>query len=93
MDYQRIRNLTTGILHTEVGHVYEDIELITGAHGIMTHQIPQAIQAMSGWLASQIKDSKFHESIFDPEHTGDMDLQTMNEEERQNFFNKFYSLN
>ena len=52
-----------------------------------------ALQAMSDWLKSKIQDSKFHESKFDPEHTGDMDLQTMNEEERQSFFNKFHSLN
>lgn len=93
MDYQRIRNLTTGILHTRIGDVYEDIEYITRVSGIMTHQIPHALQAMSDWLKSKIQDSKFHESKFDPEHTGDMDLQTMNEEERQSFFNKFHSLN
>ena len=30
MDIQRLRNLTTGRLHTEMGHIYEDLELITG---------------------------------------------------------------
>ncbi len=36
-DIQRLRNLTTGILHTEIGHIYEDIESITGAKGVMAN--------------------------------------------------------
>ncbi len=30
MQNQRLRNLTTGRLHTEIGHLYEDLGLITG---------------------------------------------------------------
>ena len=29
MNIQRLRNLTTGILHTEMGHIYQDLETIT----------------------------------------------------------------
>lgn len=29
MDIQRLRNLTTGRLHTEMAHIYQDIEYLT----------------------------------------------------------------
>lgn len=60
----RLRNLTTGILHTEIGHVYEDIENLTGTKGIMTHQIPNAIRAMLPWLKVKLKDEQFWDSKF-----------------------------
>lgn len=46
MDVQRLRNLTTGRLHTEIGFVYEDIEHLTGVKGIMTHMMPRAMRAL-----------------------------------------------
>ena len=45
MDVQRLRNLTTGRLHTEIGHVYEDLGRIAGDDGIMTHMIPRVMRA------------------------------------------------
>ena len=36
MNIQRLRNLTTGRLHTEMGHIYEDLGIITGETGLMT---------------------------------------------------------
>jgi len=37
-----LRNITTGILHTEIGDVYLFFEKYLGCEGIMTHQIPSA---------------------------------------------------
>lgn len=54
MEIQRLRNLTTGILHTEVGHIYEDIEFLTGEKGIMTHMLPRACEAMMPILEGRV---------------------------------------
>ena len=35
MDIQRLRNITTCRLHTERGHVYEDLGYIVGDNGLM----------------------------------------------------------
>ena len=50
MDIQRIRNLTTGSLHTDMDHVYKDIEYIVGEKGIMTHMIPNACSSLEPYL-------------------------------------------
>jgi len=46
----RLRNLTTGILHTKMSDIYEDIELIIGEKGIMTHMLPTARTALLPFL-------------------------------------------
>ena len=74
MDIQRLRNLTTGRLHTEVGHVYEDLETILGKKGLMTHMIPRAIRAVEPWLRKHVTDQRFWDGKFDITHTGDIDI-------------------
>ena len=59
MDIKRLRSLTTGRLHTEITHVYEDIEAITRTPGLMTHQIPNAITALKPWLLENVTDTRF----------------------------------
>lgn len=46
LDIQRVRNLTTGRLHTKMDDIYEDIEFLTGEKGIMTHMLLRAREAM-----------------------------------------------
>ena len=50
MDIQRLRNGATGKLHTDIGHVYEDLEIITGEKGLMTHMLPRVCNAVRPWL-------------------------------------------
>lgn len=92
MDIQRLRNLTTGYLHTEIGHIYEDIEYLTGAGGIMTHMIPNACKAMRPWLESKIADNRFFDHQHDPAHVGEFDIAPMSNEERAEMFDRYTRL-
>ena len=89
MDFQRLRNLTTGRLHTEIGHVYQDIEYLTGMTGIMTHMIPRAMNALDPWLKEMVPDPSFWDGEYDTEHTGRYVLRPMNEAERADFEERY----
>ncbi len=89
MDIQRLRNLTTGKLHTEMEHIYEDLEMITGEDGLMTHMLPRAMKAIEPWLRERVKEERFWNDEFDTMHTGDYDLPTPTKEDREIFFERF----
>lgn len=89
MDIQRLRNLTTGKLHTKLDHVCEDIETITGLPGLMTHQIPNAITALKPWLLDNVMDSRFWDGNFDITHVGNIELPEMSDEERDALLDRF----
>lgn len=91
-DIQRLRNLTTGRLHTEIGHVYEDLEVITGEPGIMTHMIPRIVRAVEPWLREQVKDKRFWEDKYDTSHTGEIELPEPSQEERQQMIERFAAM-
>jgi len=92
MDIQRLRNLTTGMLHTEITHVYEDIETITGLPGLRTHQIPNAIIALKPWLLENVTDPRFWDDRFDITHVGDIELPEMTGDERDALLERFDEL-
>lgn len=73
MEIQRLRNLTTGKLHTKIEHIYEDLEIIIG-EALMTHMLPRANKAIEPWLRKQVPDQRFWDGKFDTEHTGDFEL-------------------
>lgn len=79
MDIQRLRNLTTGRLHTEMRHIYEDIEYLTGHAGIMTHMLPRAARALEPYLRSVLPDERFWDGKHDPTHIGTVDIEPMDE--------------
>lgn len=89
MDIQRIRNLTTGRLHTEMGHIYEDLETITGEEGIMTHMIPRVCEAVAPWLHKHVPDSRFWDDKYDITHVGEFLLPTPSVEDRKAMFERF----
>lgn len=89
MDAQRLRNLTTGRLHTAMTDIYADIEYITGEEGIMTHHLGMACAAMKPYLKQQIKDVRFWDDEHDPTHIGDYPIKPMSIDERKEFFNLF----
>lgn len=88
MDIQRVRNLTTGIIHTEMQHIYEDIRYITGIEHIFTHMLPKFHSAMLPYLKNNIKDPIFWNDKYDTSHIGEIELKTMNTIEKQEFLNK-----
>lgn len=92
MDIQRLRNLTTGILHTQMQDIYDDIEALTGADGIMTHQLPNAVKAMEPWLRQRLPDPRFWDGKFDTDHTGDVDIEPMTSVERGEMFARYSEL-
>jgi hypothetical protein len=91
MDIQRLRNLTTGRLHTKMEHIYEDIEYITGGKGIMTHQLPNACDAVQWWLKKHAPDPRFWDGEYDTTHTGDISIDPMNSEDQQTFWKNYGS--
>lgn len=90
MDIQRLRNLTTGKLHTDISFIYEDIESLTGVSGIMTHMLPMCFEGMQDWLKCKVTDSRFWDGKYDTSHQGDYVIQPMDETEKQSFLGKLW---
>ena len=89
MDIQRLRNLTTGRLHTEIGHVYEDLEAITGEQGLMTHMLPRACRAVEPWLREHVTEPRFWNGEYDTTHTGEFALPDPTAEDRAAMFERY----
>ena len=89
MDIQRLRNLTTGRLHTEMGHIYEDLEWITGEQGLMTHMLPRVMTAVEPWLREHVADARFWEDEYDTSHTGELELPEPTKEDRAAMFERY----
>jgi hypothetical protein len=83
MDIQRLRNLTTGKLHTKMGDIYEDLGFIVGDDGLMTHMLPRVMRAIESWLREQVTDPRFWDGQYDTTHTGDYPLRAMTPEENK----------
>jgi len=92
MDIQRLRNLTTGRLHTEISHIYEDLETITGQRGLMTHMLPRVMRAVEPWLIQSVPDGRFWDDKYDVTHTGEISLPTPTKADRDEMFNRFKQL-
>ncbi len=91
MDIQRLRNLTTHRLHTEIGHVYQDIEYLTGQDGIFTHMLPSAASALIPWLEEKVKDRRFFDGDYDISHVGEYDIRPMTDVERSAYLARYGS--
>jgi hypothetical protein len=70
-------------------HVYEDIALIAGEGGVMTHQLPNALRAIQPYLRKQITDARFWDGKYDPTHTGDIDVPTMDWVEQEAMWKRY----
>jgi len=92
MDIQRLRNLTTGRLHTKMEHIYEDIALITGEGGVMTHQLPNANRALQPYLREKVTDAMFWDGEYDTTHTGEIYVPTMDEEAKKAMWERYGAL-
>ena len=83
MDIQRLRNLTTGRLHTQMSHIYEDLGAITGQTGLMTHMLPRALEAVEPWLRENVTDQRFWDCEYDVSHTGEHPVPDPTEADRK----------
>lgn len=89
MDIQRLRNLTTGRLHTEIGHVYQDIEYLIGERGIMTHMLPRACRALDPILRARDLGERLWNDEYDVAHTGEIDVATLDANELSAFWEAY----
>lgn len=92
MDTQRLRNLTTAILHTEMSHIYEDLETIFGVRGLMTHMLPNVCRAIEPWLREHVTDLRFWDGEFDVTHTGEYELPVPSDEDRLSMLVKYNAM-
>ena len=92
MDIQRLRNLTTGKLHTEIPDVYEDLKYITRGGGISTHTMSRVADSIEPWLREKVTDSRFWDGKYDVTHTGDFPLDCMSEEECADALKRFAAM-
>lgn len=83
MDNQRLRNLTTGKLHTQMADIYVDMENLFGEAGVMTHQLPRALKAIIPFLKDKVTDPRFWDGQYNPDHTGDTYIPVPTEAERK----------
>lgn len=89
IDIQRLRNLTTGLLHTDIDCVYQDLGKIIGETGLMTHMLPRVMRAVEPWLIVVIKDNRFWDGKFDQSHVGEIELQDPTEADRKLMFERY----
>lgn len=89
MDIQRLRNLTTGRLHTDVGFIYQDIEYLTGEKGVMTHMLPNAMRALEPWLREKLSDRRLWDGEYDPSHIGEIDIEPMTKSDVDEFWKRY----
>lgn len=80
MNIQRVRNLTTFILHTEIDHVYTDLAYITGMKHIATHMIPALCEAVQPWLLEHTPAKCHIQNLYDTSNE-DIDIRPMTEDE------------
>lgn len=92
MDIQRLRNLTTGRLHTEIGDVYKDLESITGMEGLMTHMLPNVMRALLPWLREKVKEPEYWNDEYETFHKGEFELPLMSESEKEDFMMRYRDL-
>lgn len=89
MDIQRLRNLTTGRLHTEMAHIYEDIEHLVGVKGVMTHQLGKAASALEPYLRDVTDDLRLWDGKFDPTHIGEIEVSPMDDDAQAAFWMRY----
>jgi hypothetical protein len=89
MNIQRLRNITTGRLHTEMSHIYEDIEYLVNETSIMTHMLPNAYKAIRPLLQARNMDTRLWDNTYDTTHVGDIEVPPFNEAEQAAFWEVF----
>lgn len=85
IDCQRLRNLTTGRLHTEMSHIYQDLEMFSGWDNLFTHQLPRVMKSLLPWLKEVVEDQRFWDGQYDVSHTGNVVVRMPTPEERAVF--------
>lgn len=69
--------------------IYEDLEIITGEKGLMTHMLPRAWRAIQPWLREHVTDKRFWDEKYDTTHTGEFALPTPSNDDRKAMFERY----
>lgn len=86
-----LRNMTTGILHTQIGEVYQFIESYTGFDGVMTHHIPAACRALDPILRKKLP-AEFFDGGWEKEGLDEeVECPDLTDEEKNEFESGFKS--
>lgn len=88
MQIQRIRNLTTGIIHTKREHVQEDFEFLVG-HEIPETLLPEVAAAIMPWFRERLTNLRFFDGILDLDHTGEVEIDPMTKPEREALWGRY----
>jgi hypothetical protein len=56
---------------------------------MMTHHLPAACQALKPFLKERFPDERFWDKQFDVDHVGEIEVNALNETEKNNFFKAF----
>lgn len=88
MDIQRLRNITTGIIHTSSNDIRQDVAYIIGEHDIRAYMLLGMCYALTTYLQKFLPE-KFWEKTYDPTHTGEVDVPPMNEQEKLQFWESY----
>jgi hypothetical protein len=89
---QRLRNLTTHRKHTEMENIYEDLEWLCGESGLMTHMLPNMLEAVTPWLRQYVTDEKYWDGKYDTSHVEVLTLPTPTTLEREEMWNRYRAL-
>lgn len=72
--------------------VQTDIETLVGELGLMTHQLPNACDAMEPWLRGRLPDARFWDGKFDPSHDQEIEIEPMTQDEQAEFWGRYAAL-
>ncbi|MES0444933.1 MAG: hypothetical protein ABUJ92_00170 [Desulfobacterales bacterium] len=89
METQRLRNLTTGRLHTEMDCIYQDLEYITGMDGLMTHMLPNVMRAVEPWLREKVAEPEYWDGEYCPSKAGSYPIEPMSEVEQKAMLTRY----
>lgn len=92
IDSQRLRNLTTHRLHTKMDDIYKDLEWLYGVGGLMTHMLPNMLEAATPWLRKYVRDEKYWDSEYDVSHVETFILPDPLAPEREQMWDRYRAL-
>ena len=85
----KLRNITTGILHTDMDDVYEFFEQYLNEKGIYTHHLPSAGKAILPILKKKLPAEWFSKDYIITGLNEEAEVPDMTEEEKKEFWFSF----
>lgn len=89
----QLRNITSMILHTNIGDVYTFFEKYVGAEGIMTHHLPSAGRAIKPILENKLSDEWFTDKWIKEGLDEKVELPDLTDDEKKQFWESFEKFN